>query len=170
MTSENQQVCPRIHLRESCTNGAEECPSLEKINQFSMDGYSVFPNVLSQQSVDALNHQLELVLRGEYDTQTKPDKAPKLIKTPMSNDNLNGNDDGLKRTEDDEDLRRRVNSKKALGYSGNVRKKVFQVINIHKSDRLFHELVTTPFLGKLVAKLMNWEDGARLAQDQIWAK
>jgi hypothetical protein len=169
MTSENQKACPRIHLRESYTNGAEECPSLEKINQFSMDGYSVFPNVFSQQCVDALNHQLELVLRGEYDTQTKPDKSPKLIKTPMSNDNLNGSD-GFKRTEDDKDLLRRLNSKKALGYSGNVRKKVFQVINIHKSDRLFRELVTTPFLGKLVAKLMNWEEGARLAQDQIWAK
>ena len=175
MASENHQVCPRIHLGESYTN-AEECPSLEKINQFSMDGYSVFPNVLSQQCVDALNHRLELVLRGEYDTQMKPDKSPKLIKTPMSNDNLNsskaGNDndgDGFKRTED-EDLRRRINSKKALGYSGNTRKKVFQVINIHKSDRLFHELVTNPFLGKLVAKLMNWEEGARLAQDQIWAK
>jgi hypothetical protein len=60
--------------------------------------------------------------------------------------------------------------KNALGYSGNKRNKVFQIINIHKSDTLFHELVTCPLLGKLVAKFMKWEHGARLAQDQIWAK
>lgn len=57
-----------------------------------------------------------------------------------------------------------------LGYSGNKQKKVLQIINIRKSDTMFQELVTSPILGELVATLMGWKDGARLAQDQIWAK
>lgn len=35
---------------------------------------------------------------------------------------------------------------------------------------MFQQLVTSPVLGELVATLMGWKDGARLAQDQIWAK
>jgi len=59
-----------------------------------------------------------------------------------------------------------------LGYSGgrNQKRKVIQIINIHKSDTLFHELVTSPIVGELVATFMGWKDGARVAQDQIWAK
>lgn len=57
-----------------------------------------------------------------------------------------------------------------LGYSGNKQKKVLQIINIRKSDSMFQQLVTSPILGELVATVMDWKDGARLAQDQIWAK
>jgi len=44
------------------------------------------------------------------------------------------------------------------------------VINVHKSDQLFRALATSKQLGKLVAELAGWECGARLAQDQVWAK
>ena len=160
-------------------------PSLSQISDFASNGYAVFPQVLTKESVMALNHQLELVLRGQYNTGSCPDKTPKLIKTPLhihqysSNssyqtqtsgastiDNNNDNDSCPKKccAVSGED------AKYALGYSGNKRKKVLQIINIHKSDTLFRDLVTIPLLGRLVAKLMQWEDGARLCQDQIWAK
>ena len=58
-----------------------------------------------------------------------------------------------------------------IGFSGNYQNvRVLQVINVHKCDVLFRKFVTNPILGRLVATLMGWEDGARLAQDQIWAK
>ncbi len=58
-----------------------------------------------------------------------------------------------------------------LGYSGNKQNnKVMQIINVHKCDSYFHQLVTTDILGYMVSTLMKWDDGARLAQDQIWAK
>lgn len=146
--------CEKLDL----TSGS---PSMEQIDQFQQVGYFAFHNrIFSSETVYALNHRLELVLRGEYNTGCKPDKAPKLLKTPImvaTNDTAASNNPT-------------TNSKNALGYSGNKRNKVFQIINIHKSDRLFHELVTYPLLGKLVAKFMKWEHGARLAQDQIWAK
>ena len=57
-----------------------------------------------------------------------------------------------------------------LGFSGNLENvKVMQIINVHKSDSIFREIVTNPVLGQLVTKLTGWK-GVRLAQDQIWAK
>lgn len=120
-----------------------------QIQQFQIDGFTTFPTVFSKETVMALNHELELVLRGTYDTNVAPDKYPKVVKQPMPT--------------------AENNYYYSLGYSGNDRSKVFQIINIHKSNTLFRELVLSPILGKLVAKLMQW-DGARLAQDQIWAK
>merc|ERR1719401_2836913 len=141
-------------------------PPKEQITQFLNDGYAVFPQVFSQHTIDLLNDRLEFVLRGEYDTGVKPDKAPKIIKTPLLMKNRDNHSlEGNKRIEN-----RRGTKQLALGYSGNKRKKVFQVINIHKSDLLFRELVTNPLLGMLVATLMGWKEGARLCQDQVWAK
>lgn len=54
--------------------------------------------------------------------------------------------------------------------SNHPKTKVLQIINIHKSDSLFHTLISTPLLGYIVSHLMSWPKGARLAQDQIWAK
>lgn len=159
-------------------------PSLdeEQIEKFQKDGYYAFHNrIFSTFTVNALNHRLELVLRGEYDTGVKPDKTPKLVKAPMilppttatmiNNANNCSNSGQDSRTTITPRINHDHDKKNApLGYSGNKRNKVFQIINIHKSDTLFHELVTCPLLGKLVAKFMKWEHGARLAQDQIWAK
>jgi len=153
-----------IELSSSPNIGTDISPSMEQIEQFQKQGYISYHNrIFSTKTINALNHRLELVLRGEYDTGCKPDKTPKLIKTPIVGDGHNGNTCPP-------DHIHTNNSKNALGYSGNKRKQVFQIINIHKSDKLFHDLVTFPLLGKLVAKFMKWEHGARLAQDQIWAK
>lgn len=171
--------------------GVDSVPSLSQIDDFTSNGYAVFPQVFTKESVMALNHQLELVLRGQYNTGSCPDKTPKLIKTPLhihqcgcssrkSSSQIQTS--GASTIDNDTDTDNDTDScpkycavegedaKYALGYSGNKRKKVLQIINIHKSDTLFRDLVTVPLLGRLVAKLMQWEDGARLCQDQIWAK
>jgi ectoine hydroxylase-related dioxygenase (phytanoyl-CoA dioxygenase family) len=162
---------PEIEITNEYKNdNSSHHPTDDQITQFREDGYSIFPRVFSQATVDALNHRLELVLRGEYDTGFRPDKTPKRIKTKMpivSIDKFSCENGQTMHGKNSDETRTK---KLALGYSGNKRKKVLQVINIHKSDRLFRELVTCPLLGMLVAKLMNWEEGARLCQDQIWAK
>jgi ectoine hydroxylase-related dioxygenase (phytanoyl-CoA dioxygenase family) len=48
--------------------------------------------------------------------------------------------------------------------------KVLQIINIHKADSLFRKLETNYQLGSVVSQLAGWKAGARLAQDQVWAK
>jgi hypothetical protein len=60
-----------------------------------------------------------------------------------------------------------------LGFSGNLQNvKVLQIINIHKADSLFRKLETSPTLARVVSDLAGWDrwGGARLAQDQVWAK
>ena len=126
---------------------------LETIEGFRHEGFAVFPHVLSKQLVDQLNQELEEVLRGQYNTGQSPDKAPKKIKVPMHKN------DGAKAA--------------PLGFTGNHQNvKVMQVINVHKSNKLFRALATSTALGKLVSELAGWErfGGTRLAQDQIWAK
>jgi len=139
----------RIKINHPYSTDNDGIPSYSQIQQFQQDGFTTFPTVFCTETVHALNHELELVLRGTYDTNVAPDKHPKIVKQPLPT------------AENDYYY--------SLGYSGNERSKVFQIINIHKSNKLFRELVLSPILGKLVAKLMQWE-GARLAQDQIWAK
>lgn len=118
---------------------------------FREDGFVVFPRSISGDVVNTLQQRLEDVLRGKYDRGTPPDKAPALI----------------------------VDSKKAgrrklgpLGYDGKTTKhnRVLQIINIHKCDNEFQKLATQEAIGEMVAKLAGWEHGARLAQDQVWAK
>lgn len=60
-----------------------------------------------------------------------------------------------------------------IGFSGNFENvKVLQIINIHKADSLFRKLETSANLASIVSQLAGWEDhgGARLVQDQCWAK
>lgn len=176
------------------------------IDEFQQNGFSIFPNVFDTNSVRALNERLEYVLRGEYDTGTKPDKIPRIVKMPLPSNpptiigNINistgttcGNvGEGCQTETSHEKIspiatatatatstkqpKPQGKKKKScnfghLGYSGNKKNiKVMQIINIHKSDNLFHQLVTTEILGYIVSKLMKWPHGARLAQDQIWAK
>jgi phytanoyl-CoA hydroxylase len=50
------------------------------------------------------------------------------------------------------------------------RKTTLQIINIRHCDSTFNRIVHSPALGRLVATLAGWSEGARVAQDQIWAK
>ena len=134
----------------------------ELLDKFSCDGFAVFPNALSREAVDMLNDRLEDILRGRYDRGNKPDKVPKLIKLEKP----------LTRFEDHQEGGRKVHRASGpIGFSGNLQNvKVLQIINVHKADSIFRELVTSPELGEMVATLAGWEQGARLAQDQVWAK
>lgn len=167
----------------------DDSPSSSLCQSFASDGFVRLPDVLGKDAVEALNVRLEHVLRGQYDRGVKPDKTPKLIKLGMATQYDDG--DEKKDEEDDHALacdcsttkttlpskRQSKNKKKSagnigpLGFTGSRQNaKVLQVINVHKCDRLFRELATNARLGRAVAELAGWRHGARLAQDQVWAK
>lgn len=125
-------------------------PSDDDLAGFRDDGFAVFDSVIDSKKAKQLCERLERVLRGEYDTGIPPNKRPKRIK------------DG---------------NKGVLGFSGNPMKKTIQIINVWKCDKLFRELVLSRTLARVVATLgagndaeSPWRSGARVAQDQVWAK
>ena len=141
-----------IHLDERFSRGIE----LSQLIEFREQGFIRFDYVLSTSTVASLNNRLEYILRGQYD-RGRPDKAPKKLKSSLP--------------EICPGTEKYKNNIGPLGFSGNTKNvRVMQVINVHKADRLFRKLVTMKELGELVSKLMGWKDGARLAQDQVWAK
>lgn len=130
---------------DSSVNLSHDGISLESMREsFATDGFVVFNNAVNDETVTILQSRLEEVLRGTYNRQVSPDKVPKF---PSS-------------------------SKSTLGYdsNSNQKSKVLQIINIHKSDEDFRRLATSQSIGRMVAELAGWEQGARLAQDQVWAK
>jgi phytanoyl-CoA hydroxylase len=128
---------------------------------YQKDGFIVLPEALSLDDVNALNDRLEKVLRGEYDREQTPDKAPRLLKSTYETGQFSG---------PPTEKRKQGAAKGPLGFSGNLSNvKVLQLINVNKCDRLFRALVTSPVLGKIVAELAGWE-ATRLGQDQVWAK
>lgn len=151
------------------------------IEQFQREGFYVFPEVLWPKDVHALNDRLEDVLRGQYDRNGTPDKLPKKIKTPKPPIQTLDGEEKKSENGDEEDTPTNATLKKKkrkkgggvgpIGFSGNYQNvKVLQIINIHKADSLYRRLETNPQLAHLVAQLAQWPKGARLAQDQIWAK
>jgi len=157
----------------------------ELIDQFQKDGFAVFRDVISTDAVAALNDGLEDVLRGDFDRGRKPDKVPKRIKSHKpqpSHENLilessvSSTNDSDSRTTNNK-CKAKVKKKSSgigpIGFSGNLDNvKVLQIINIHKANSLFRKLETSPILALVVSRLAGWErfGGARLAQDQVWAK
>ena len=100
------------------------------------------PRAVSPATAAALAERLERVLRCEYDAGVPPDKRPRAPK-----------------------------GEAPLGFSGERRgAKTLQLINVWKCDRRFARLARSPALGRIVAELAGWASGARLAQDQVWAK
>jgi hypothetical protein len=144
------------------------------VERFRNDGFIVCPRVVSVDAVDLLNDRLEDVLRGKYDRGRKPDKTPRLIKGEKP---INIPSDQQQEEQDTTTTnQKKKNSKRRsgmgpIGFSGNLENvKVLQIINIHKADSMFRELETNLTLATIVAQLAGWENGARLAQDQVWAK
>jgi phytanoyl-CoA hydroxylase len=155
----------RIPLVASDENDNSSFPSeLPKVPEslieaFRQDGFVVCPSVTSIEAIEALNDHLEDVLRGSYDRGNAPDKIPRLLKSEKPTNNMSNNSSKKK------------SSVGPIGFSGNYQNaKVLQIINMHKADSLFRKLGTDPRLGSLVATLAGWDQGARLAQDQVWAK
>ena len=135
---------------------ARPIESLQK--SFQNDGFLVFHEAIDPARVTILQTRLEEVLRGKYDRGSPPDKIPR-----SRIDSKNGEMTGGGNT---------FNGSAILGLAGNLQNmsRVVQIINIHKSDKHFRELATSPELGRIVTELAGWEHGARLAQDQVWAK
>lgn len=132
--------------------------SLESVRKsFQSDGFVVFQNAIDLAQVSTLQSRLDEVLRGRYNRSSPPDKAPKLQTMQKSeNDNVGDNI-----------------SLAVSPLGGNDRpsdSRVLQIINIHKCDHDFRQLATSPDIGRMVAELAGWKHGARLAQDQVWAK
>jgi ectoine hydroxylase-related dioxygenase (phytanoyl-CoA dioxygenase family) len=142
----------------------------------------VVENVLSKEAIDALNDRLEDILRGTYDRGQAPDKTPRRVKLAKAQSKCNDDkgDNLSKATAAATEPSGIKNSKSQkiqapaagpLGFSGNVQNvKVMQVINVHKADAAFRQFACSAALGKVVAELAGWTTGARLAQDQVWAK
>jgi ectoine hydroxylase-related dioxygenase (phytanoyl-CoA dioxygenase family) len=111
-------------------------------------------------------------LRGQYDRGITPDKTPRLIKGDKPN--LISNKKDQKNNETSSSSKNKNKKKSSIGpigFSGNYQNvKVLQIINIHKADSLYRKFETNFTLATIVARLAGWKHGARLAQDQVWAK
>ena len=124
-------------------SSADPCHACtEPTGEFKQAGFVRIEQLVPQATAAHLAERLERVLRGEYDTGVPPDKRPKVPKGPG-----------------------------ALGFSGERRGvRTVQMINVWKADSAFAALVRSPTLGRLVAQTAGWASGARVAQDQVWAK
>jgi len=124
------------------------CGSMsERRAQFDADGFIVLERLIEPELCIQLQARLEKVLRGQFDVAAgRPDKAPKFNADPRSKPG------------------------KVPPPLGGPSKQTLQLINIWKADRLFRQLVTSRRLAKAVAELGGWESGARIANDQVWAK
>lgn len=115
------------------------------IDEFLRSGFQRFDDALAQSFVvDELNEALERVLHGHYDRGIAPDKMPAVVKDQRAG---------------------------AIGFSGstdNIR--IVHLINVWHADNTFARLVLCSRLGSPVATLAGWQSGARVAQDQVWAK
>jgi hypothetical protein len=150
--------CPPLSESEHLPTSTDNVP--ERYQQdFDADGFVVFPRVLRASDVELLNRRLDAVLQGQYDRVNGPDKImPK---------NHSAQGVSARSTEDG------ISSKnsKPRNQSINNACKVIQIINIHKADSAFRRLACDATLGRVVSQLAGWESvGARLAQDQVWAK
>jgi hypothetical protein len=152
-------------VRCSPSTESEHLPSLtvkvpERYQQdFEADGFVVFPSVLRPSDVELLNRRLDDVLQGNSDRGREPDKImPK---------------DHAARGVSARGAKGGLSSERGKPRSHSVvsPSKVIQIINIHKADSVFRRLACDAALGRVVAQLAGWESvGARLAQDQVWAK
>ena len=127
------------------TTPPDSCTGLRP--KFVRDGFVILEGVLPAATIRLLNERLEAVLRGTYDTGRKPDKVPRFK------------------------VEERCKPGKKPPPIGGPAKRTLQVINVWKADAAFRSVVLDPALGKAVAELSGWDkDGARVANDQVWAK
>ena len=117
---------------------------------YNQDGFHVFHSqpLLSPGEVSSLHQSIEDVLRQKYDSGTPPTKQTLRIKNPRNTNELgfsNGSKDNVKG---------------------------IQIINVHHSSSAFKKVVLSPVLGEVVCRLAGWDKfgGARVVQDQVWAK
>lgn len=122
-------------------------PTAAMLTAYEREGFVVVDALLDAETCATLNAQLEAVLRGRCNGRFGgADKAPKRWIEP------------------------RCKPGKAPPPLGGASRQTLQWVNIWKADADFARVVLSPALGKLVAELGGWEDGARIANDQVWAK
>jgi ectoine hydroxylase-related dioxygenase (phytanoyl-CoA dioxygenase family) len=112
---------------------------------FEADGFVVIESLIGAATCNVLQQRLEAVLRGNGDLGL-PDKAPTFRAEP------------------------RCKKGKVPPALGGPSKRTLQLINCWKADSEFRALVHSRRLGEVVATLAGWSAGARVANDQIWAK
>tara|TARA_B110000208_G_scaffold9178_1_gene11780 strand:- start:2031 stop:3116 length:1086 start_codon:yes stop_codon:yes gene_type:complete len=114
---------------------------------FDSTGFVVLPALIAPSTCVVLQQRLEAVLRGNGDLGA-PDKQPRLRAEML-----------------------RVKRGKAPPLiTTRTSKRTLQLINCWKADAAFRDVVLSTRLGEVVARLAGWSAGARVANDQIWAK
>lgn len=146
----------QLEIFEKSMMYSDSMPLATLRHSFLNDGFLVFHDAIGSNMVSNLQERLEQVLRGNFDRGSPPDKIPRFLMNSQP--------------------KKRGKKNKKLGPLGHDKddssnkNRVLQIINIHKCDELFRELAISPNIGKMVAELAGWRNGARLAQDQVWAK
>jgi len=145
----------KLEIFENSMMYADSMPLAMLRQSFLNDGFLVFHDAIDSNMVSNLQERLELVLSGNFDRGSPPDKIPRFLMNSQP--------------------KKKGKKTKKLGPLGHDKdssnkNRVLQIINIHKCDELFRELAMSPNIGKMVAELAGWRNGARLAQDQVWAK
>ena len=116
---------------------------------FDEQGFVVLEQLVSPDFAAALCERLDEILLGHFDVPGgEPDKMPKLSR----------------------DTRVKPGKARPLGRARAPSKRTLQLINVWKADSLFRSFVLSPTLGRRVAELAGWSCGARVANDQVWAK
>lgn len=142
-----------LELRTSSLNQEQQdedpvLPQLERDSAaFRSDGFTIIDRLISPAFASVLCKRLDDVLRHGDSDLGAPDKVPAFKGETRSKA-----------------------GKTPPAVSGLPSKKTLQVINVWKADSAFRSLVLSPTLGKLVADLAGWRNGARVANDQVWAK
>ena len=138
---------------QSCTM-ATDPPVVDPVSAaqreaFEEHGFVVLERLVTREFAAALCTRLDQLLLGHYDVPGgEPDKVPKLSR----------------------DTRCKPGKKPRPTVMQTPNRRTLQLINVWKADSLFRQLVLSPTLGRFVADLAGWSCGARVANDQVWAK
>ena len=114
---------------------------------FCINGFTILPTLIPPEVASTLCERLDTVLRSGAGDIGEPDKAPPCRVEGRSKP-----------------------GKRRLPVAEVPSRRTLQVINIWKADSIFRSVVLSPLLGQLVADLAGWESGARVVNDQVWAK
>eukprot|EP00928_Gymnodinium_smaydae_P007220 TRINITY_DN12601_c0_g1_i3.p1 TRINITY_DN12601_c0_g1~~TRINITY_DN12601_c0_g1_i3.p1 ORF type:complete len:430 (+),score=95.65 TRINITY_DN12601_c0_g1_i3:43-1332(+) len=137
------------------TFGAQEADR----GSFELQGFQRFDGLLSKTFVDELNGALDRVMNGDFESGVAPDKldaaqAASALRAPAPAPAATA----------------ATPAARARGGALEATARVVHLINIWHADSAFARLVLSPALGTTVASLAGWRTGARVAQDQVWAK
>lgn len=136
------------------------------VSEFRDRGFVLIDQLINQDYAAELCRRLDVVLDSEDGSGDvgKPDKVPVLTQGQRgaATASINNKKQNGKKSKSDGDSQQHVTALPS--------KRTLQVINIWKADTAFRNLVLSPSLGQAVADLAGWSSGARVINDQVWAK